>query len=197
MKKVIVIVAAVLILGTGIGYYTGYNHGWEHALQKQQESWYVTSQYPDLTELQSESGEEDGVSLAFIKRFSRDNDLPAAEVDFVQWFDGGEAIEAAMEETGCPREEITYGPCAPSLNNGFYIRNRNTTTQALPIMENLPVYLLTHNEQGTFQLTESSLQELTNAFAPGGDDPLSYRPAPYRLLVQQGVVTTIEQVYVP
>jgi len=44
-------------------------------------------------------------------------------IDQVHYLNGEEAINRAIQETGCAREKISYGGCAPSLNNGFYISN--------------------------------------------------------------------------
>lgn len=60
--------------------------------------------------------------------------------DNIEMFQGEEAITAAMEDTGCPREKITDGNCAPSLNNNFYIRDKGASKSPLELSKDLKIF---------------------------------------------------------
>ena len=60
---------------------------------------------------------------AYIKSVFSKNGNNYIVADPVSYLGGEAAIQAAMKDTGCARDHITDGNCAPSLNNGFYIQN--------------------------------------------------------------------------
>ncbi|MBN1162585.1 hypothetical protein JXA34_02465 [Patescibacteria group bacterium] len=59
----------------------------------------------------------------YIHKVLSDNGNTYINIDYINWFMGKEAKEAAMEDTGCALENIGDDNCAPTTKYGYYIRN--------------------------------------------------------------------------
>ncbi len=107
----------------------------------------------------------------------------------LQWFGYEEGIEAAMEDTGCPREKITWGDCAPSLNNGVYVRVSDQE-EVFSVQSNANIETFAPGSSEYFKhMTLSEFYDHWNAYDE--DSP------PYHLALEEGVVTGIVEQYVP
>ncbi|MBP1989347.1 hypothetical protein [Paenibacillus eucommiae] len=71
--------------------------------------------------------------LAYIKKLQAENDTYSLTVDYVEWYGGEEAVQAAKEDKA---ED------AASLNNGFYIRNKQIENKKVTAKEDLLIYQL-------------------------------------------------------
>ncbi len=107
----------------------------------------------------------------------------------LQWFQYEEGIEAAMEDTGCPREKITWGDCAPSLNNGFYVRVSDQE-EVFSVQSNANIETFAPGSAEYFKhMTFSEFYDHWNAYD-------EYSP-PYHLRIENGEIVEIVERYVP
>lgn len=113
----------------------------------------------------------------YIKKIYKKDDTDVNLVDFdtVKWLSGEEAIEVAMKDTGCIREEIAYGNCVPSLNNGFYIRNKSDKITTIEITPSA-VFKILHGIESK-EITFSEMQDIFN----NTDKEVWQKNATYRL----------------
>lgn len=132
-----------------------------------------------------------GKRLVYFRSFKQDGPAGEVMVDPIEMFDGEEAINVAREETQCKKEEISE--CAPSLNNGFYIRNKTPSTQKLFISVLTEVYIFSEKDSAT--LEKVGIFDLKKKYDAGGS---IYLNAPFWITVENGnKITKIEQQYIP
>lgn len=131
----------------------------------------------------------------YIKKIYKKDDTDVNLVDFdtVEWLGGEEAIEVAMKDTGCIREEIAYGNCVPSLNNNFYIRNKSDRITTLEITPSAVFNILNGTE-----LKEITLSEMQDVFNNIGKEETWQKNTIYNLTTDDNnVVKSITQQYLP
>lgn len=130
----------------------------------------------------------------YIKKIYKKDDINVnlVDIDTVEWLDGEEAIEVAIKDTGCIREEIAYGNCVPSLNNGFYIRNKSDKIITLEIAPSAVFKILNGIESK--EITFSEMQDIFN----NTDKEVWQKNAIYRLNTNSNnIVESIIQRYQP
>ena len=145
---------------------------------------------------------DNGQYLGFIKGiYNKDGASTSAyfvRVDLVQWLGGEEAIKAAMQDTNCPRSEIAYGACVPSLNNGFYIRNQSNKITTFKISNQGVVENLEKTGVKPEKITFSEMSEIFNdVFNKRYEEREGLRNAPYIFTLSNGLVVKISQRYTP
>ena len=132
-----------------------------------------------------------GKRLVYFRSFKQDGPAGEVMVDPIEMFGGEEAIQAAMEDTKCTRDNIYT--CAPSLNNAFYIRNTSTSTQKLFVSVVTEVYLI--SEKDGVNLEKVGIFDFKKKYDAGGS---IYLNAPFWITVENGnKITKIEQQYIP
>ena len=140
-----------------------------------------------------QSQNPEGKQLVYFRSAVQSGLSATIEVDPIEIFNGEDAIQAAMKDTGCSKENITSGKCAASLNNGFYIRNSSTTTEKYTVTLSTEAYLISKTD--TSQLEKVGPLELKKRFDEG--ELTGLRTAPFWLTVEDGKILKIEQQYIP
>jgi len=140
-----------------------------------------------------QSQNPEGKQLVYFRSAKQDGLSAIIEVDPIEIFNGEEAIQAAMKDTGCARQNVASGKCAPSLNNGFYIRNSSTTTEKYTVTLSTEAYLISTTD--TSVLEKVGPFELKKRYDAG--DLTGLRSSPFWLTVEDGKVLKIEQQYIP
>ena len=132
-----------------------------------------------------------------IMGFIKDLDEKAGSVyisfDQAEWFDGPQAEKAIREDGLCADPE--HG-CEPP--NGFYIRNQDDEMDAFPVSEQVVIVMqtLSHIPDGSYNSDERiDLDRFRQAFRCACTSHL--RLVPYWITLDNGVVMTIREQYVP
>lgn len=124
--------------------------------------------------------------------FIRAIDLGSRTIDFddARWLVGLEAEDAAVRAGLCSDER--RDECTP---NDYYILNEATTTERFLFSVDPHVAMMTLNaSQEGIQETRVSLDE----FARLLNDPNAvWRDLPYQILLENGEITIVEEVYIP
>jgi hypothetical protein len=131
----------------------------------------------------------DGEHTGFIRAFI-DNNV-ALSFDDAQWLTGKEAEDAAIEAGHCTEE--TRAECLP---NPFFIKNASSKEERVPVDESVEVTLQTWKMEETGQITAREV-DFAEFAALINDSSLHWRSLPYRLTIANGVVTRIEEIYLP
>jgi len=112
------------------------------------------------------------------------------DLDRVEFLFREEAMQAAIEDTNCKKEEIEN--CAPSMNNNFYIRDigGDARTYALGKETKIKVF----KDPGAPELEEVSLADFEEQF---GDEDRFISAYPFKLIVYGIDVLDLEEQYMP
>lgn len=131
----------------------------------------------------------DGIQFGFVRGIQTENGYVIV-FDAAQWLTGTEGENAAIAAGQCT--EATRGECLPS---GFYIENTSTSTIPLQLASEpiIAMYTLNMEEVG---VTETQISKEEYA-ALVQDTSAHWSSLPYQMLIEQGEVTIIEEVYVP
>ncbi len=144
--------------------------------------WNQPGLVPDVVEVDLEDGRH-AVYLHGI-----DTDARTLTFDVVQWLTGEEARAAWEEESGEPD-----GP-----PNDYLIRNENGLLRTLWVAADVDVQLVRLQGTGSADLKPGTWAELPDYLADGlAGDGGSLWYAPFWLTVDGGVITAIEEQYVP
>lgn len=190
---IVAMIAVSLLIGGTVGYYVGYDNGWEKGV-KGFDSAKSTNEKPDN---ETATTADDGMSMGFIKRVYEQDGTWYAEIDFAQWLSGDEAVEAAVEDTGCSRDSVVQGDCAESLNNNFYIRNRSSIRHTFLFDETTKVSLLTQSPDAPVGLREVGFIEFIDEFNRSSRDDAPLRFFPYDVEIVHDTFVSITQRYTP
>jgi hypothetical protein len=131
----------------------------------------------------------DGEHLGFIHAFTDNN--TAIDFDESLWLTGTEAEDAAIRAGLC--DEETRGDCLP---NDFFIENAEVQDERVAIAPGVKISMQTWKmeETGEVAAREISLSD----FAALIDDPAAHwQELPYRITIDNNMVTNIEEVYIP
>lgn len=130
---------------------------------------------------------EDGEHFVFIR--SVDESGRVVTFDLAQFFTGEQAQQAA-EEDGA----VQPGEPVP---NDYYIRNVNDRLRDLSFRRNVRLRIV--DWEDCCDLVPGDLEPFADAFDPDADTSGAYRgpESPYFLTVRRGVVTEIEEVFLP
>ncbi len=160
-----------------------------------------TARFPDIpTQPQPTSEVPKGISIpiTFIKDVYDKNNTTYLAADAAEMLSGKIAETMALKETGCSREHLFDGDCAPSLNNAFYISNPVTTTIPLPLAKTVKITMTTvpwnHSSNSTLSVT---LTEFKKLFHQPPFSNFNATMIPFNLVIQNGEVITITEQYLP
>lgn len=132
----------------------------------------------------------DGVRFGFIRSVGEKDGRRVIQFDDAQWYIGEEAKEAAIMAGTCTRER--RDECAP---NDYFILNEDKSTTEIPLAEGPTIAMMTLNSEKEgvkeTQIEPDAFAKLIN------DKSKHWKDLPYQLMVEQGVVTIIEETYVP
>lgn len=128
----------------------------------------------------------DGIRFGFIRSVSGNT----LSFDEARWLTGKEGEDAAIAAGHCT--EATRTECLP---NDFFIENTSTSTIPLTLADEpeIAMFTLTMEHEGVKETTISKEQLATLI----NDAHAHWAQLPYQMLVDQGKVTIIEEVYVP
>lgn len=133
----------------------------------------------------------EGRTLVYFGSVSQSGLSAVVEADEIEMFNGDQATEAAMKDTGCSKEKVIG--CAPTLNNNFYIRNSATTTKKYTVTLSTEVYLISSTD--TSKLEKVSLLQLKERYEAGGLSGL--RSSPFWITLQGTKIVKVEEQYIP
>ena len=114
-----------------------------------------------------------------------DQDPPRLIVDLQQWFTDQEAVAAALEDGVHPSEAGI---------NGYYIRNENPRWRIVEVDPAAPVALTTYPHGQIDDPGIVDLPRFASLFTASGE---YLRYSPYWLTVRDGIVTRIEEQFLP
>lgn len=111
--------------------------------------------------------------------------------DDAVWLTGKAGEDAAIEAGHCT--EATRSECLP---NDYFIKNAVASGVRLPLDPDAQAFMQTWKMEETGEVTrrEIGLAELAGLI---NDAALHWRSLPYDITVRDGVVVTIEEVYIP
>jgi hypothetical protein len=115
-------------------------------------------------------------------------DPPRLVIDVMEWFTDQEAVDAAIEDGVLP-------PGSTTIDNGYYIRNEDPRWRIVPIDPAAPVTISTYPIADPANPTVVDLRRFGRLFEDHPDTTL--RMSPYWFTVEDGVVTAIEEQFVP
>lgn len=124
--------------------------------------------------------------------FIRGIDAAARTIEFddARWLVGSDAEDAAIAAGLCTEE--TRDDCIP---NDYFILNEATTTERLQFSIDPHIAMMTLNaEESGVQETRVSLDEFVKLLH---DTKAAWSDLPYQILLENGVITIVEEVYVP
>lgn len=132
---------------------------------------------------------QDGEHLGFIRALTDDD--TALYFDEAVWLTGAAAEDAAIAAGLCTEE--TRAECTP---NDFFIKNDDATEARLPVRNDARVTLLTYRMEETGSVTARTVD--IGTFSDLVNDPaLHWSSLPYEIVVSQGDIVSIQEVYVP
>lgn len=129
---------------------------------------------------------DDGQYYAFIKQISFCA-IPEGEMtfDMVELLTGAAALKAAKEDGEIPKEQ-------DSIDNDYYIRNRNPLLRTFPISEQ-PELKLLHDNSNLWQLA----RHVNGDSGPMGADQPYIAEDLFLLTIEKGKIVKIETQYLP
>jgi len=116
--------------------------------------------------------------MGYIKPITNNNGKLYLNIDKVDLLNGEEAINRAIQETGCAKEKINYGGCATSLNNGFYISNPVKTYVDYEVLNNVIT-------------TKGSVTDFNSYYKDNFNNTL------FSITLENNKVVSVKEVYLP
>lgn len=131
----------------------------------------------------------DGIHFGFIRAIQA-GDVHVLDFDEARWLTGKEGQDAAIAAGHCT--EDARSECLP---NDFFIENSATSTFPLTLSNKPVIALFTYKmEQDGVQETQIAKEEFVILI---NDTSAHWSQVPYQMLVEQGRVTIVEEVYIP
>lgn len=128
--------------------------------------------------------------FGFLRSVKENNQNVLIEIDEVEFLSGEEAISAGIEDTGCGRENIS--DCIPSMNNDFYIRNKDVGTEVYIADPDTKIRIF--KNPGSPVLEEAALDRLVSQFK----EPQSFLTAyPFKFTLDGAMIIELEEQYIP
>ena len=153
----------------------------------------ISSSTPTTTSTVDSTSTPEGRTLVYFRSVSQSGLSAVVDVDQIEMFNGEQATQAAMKDTGCSKEKVVE--CAASLNNNFYIQNISTTTQKYSITLSTEVYMV--SETDTSKLEKIGLLQLKERYDAGELNGTGLRTTPFWITVDNGKILKVEEQYIP
>ena len=131
----------------------------------------------------------DGRHFGYIRDVAVDGARVELSFDLAEFLTGTDAERAA-------REDGRIGP-DETVDNDYYVRNRNDRVRTLPVAPDAEIVVVRWDD--CCETVAAELEPFVAAFAPGAEPSGRYRGpgSQYWLTVSSGIVTRIEEQYVP
>ena len=142
----------------------------------------------ELEEYTTESTNE----IGYIRSVYVEKGIKYIEIDYIQWLQGDEALQAMREDGECNGTTECFVP------NDYYIRNQDTTTVTLKLSQKTSFTMQTYKilERGNMTADEKiSYTNFASIFADSEESSTKF--APYHLTIKNDVVTEVLEQYVP
>ena len=130
----------------------------------------------------------DGRHFAFIVAVGAAQEPPRVVIDVAQWFTDDAAVVAAIEDGRLP-------PGSTSIENGYYIRNDDPRWRVVEVTPTTTVALTVFPYGDIEEPREVPFARFDELFRE--DQRSAIRPFPYWVTVERGVITSIEQQFIP
>ena len=123
---------------------------------------------------------------AYIISITKENGIAYATVDYIQLLVGKEAFEAAKKHHDLDTAMDENGHIEVSVDNDIYIVNDNKKLRKIPLASKVEV-VRTSFRTGNLSYVKSTLAVLAK------DIP----PSPFNLVIRNGKISEIHEVYIP
>jgi len=133
---------------------------------------------------------EENRMFGYIRSLRDNNANMLIDVDEVEFLFGEEALEASVQDTGCPPDTIE--DCAPSMSNNFYISNPSEEIQTLLLLPETKIRIF--KNVGAPDLEEVDLGEFAQRYAPQKELMHLY---PFAIVLDGASVVSLEEQYLP
>jgi hypothetical protein len=148
----------------------------------------------DIEELQELTEEEvkSVRKIGYIRRVFEENNKKYIEVDYIDWLQGEAARQAMVADEECADLETCI------VNNDYYIQNTDTSTFALELSDSATILMQTYQilERGGLTKDEKiTYKQFEDIFDSESDSSTKY--APYHLRINDGIVVSVTEQYVP
>ncbi len=118
------------------------------------------------------------------------------DVDFVEWLEGEEAIEAMKEDGECPQD--VYPDPSYCIPNGYYIRNQDSTVETLRVSKNAEFTVHTYaSGECHVEWEEKISYETFKSFWKEDPPCLHLKEMPYNIESRNEAVVKISEQYIP
>lgn len=132
-----------------------------------------------------ETGENDGRYIGYVKRIYNVGSTRYVEIDYIQFLTGDEAADAAAAR----------GDESPPPND-YYIVNENPRLRQFPVQMGIPVTMWTWAMESSGVSEQDVLFDIWwDRLFMSGDARL--QAVPYWIELEDGVITSIEEQYLP
>lgn len=166
VKHVINIILIIAALGTG--YYVGFDHGWEGAMEK--------------------ISYRDGAYLGFIR--SIDSEKGNVMFDDAIWLSGTQGEDAAIAAGVCTEE--TRDECLP---NDYFIENVLVKEESISLDSDIKIFMQTlYAENEGIVEREIGFEDFVVLI---NNPALHWNKLPYNVRIKDGKMLRIEEVYIP
>lgn len=148
----------------------------------------------DIEELQELTEEEikSVRKIGYIRRVFEENDKKYIEVDYIDWLQGEAARQAMVAEGECANLETCI------VDNDYYIKNSDNSTVTLELSDSATILMQTYQILERGDLTEDekiTYDQFEVIFNSNPESSTKY--APYHLRIDDGIVASITEQYVP
>lgn len=128
----------------------------------------------------------DGTSFGYVTAINIGGST--VTIDIAELLTGDAAVKAAIEDGALEAGET-------SIDNDYYIRNKNPKLRTAPVGPTAPVNVL--SSPGSPDLESGSLQELAEALTAYPADPAAGPRLPVQIVATGGTISRIDEVFFP
>lgn len=149
----------------------------------------VVEEFDELEQYSTESTDK----IGYIRNVYANNNIKYIEIDYIQWLQGDEALQAMYEDGECTGMK---DDCF--VTNDYYIRNPDTKTTTLKLSQKTSFIMQTYKmlERGDMTVNEKiSYSNFASIFTNSEESSAKF--APYHLTIKNGIVTEVLEQYVP
>lgn len=130
--------------------------------------------------------------IGYIKNIYARDGIKYIEIDYIQWLQGDEALQAMHEDGECDGIDNCFVP------NDYYIRNPDTTITTHKISQKTSFTMQTYKmlERGNMTTDEKlSYSNFASIFTDSEESSVKF--APYHLTLKNHIIVAVTEQYVP
>lgn len=131
---------------------------------------------------------KDEAATGYIKALFNKQGKNYMEIDYIQYFEGKDAINAIRQD----KKSSGYD-YSTDIPNGFYFRNNNTKIRSFQLSSDIKIKIRYEFETSATGEKTVSYKEFKNKY----DSKKLYKEVPVDIIVKDGVVTQIDQKFIP